>query len=100
MGIQALVMTDDPLTGTSDEMERMEAGYPEVDEPTGRTLAGESGFRDQVHRELEHLADYGYDVEPYLSNQRRVDELLREHDLAENPDIIGIVIELILEQLQ
>jgi hypothetical protein len=98
--VQALGMTDDPLSGTSDEMERMEAGYPEVDEPTGRTLAGESGFRDQLYRELERLADDGYDVEPYLSDQRRVDELLREHDLAEEHDNIDIVVELIIENVE
>ena len=81
-------------------MERIEAGYPEVDEPTGRTLAGESGFCDQFLCELDRLADDGYDVKPYLSDQRRVDELLREHGVADDPDNIDDVVELILEDLE
>ena len=93
-------MTEHTLSGTSDEMEWMEAGYPEVDEPIRRTLASESGFRDQLYRELERLADDGYDVKPYLTDQRRVDELLREHDLAEDPDNIDDVVELVIEDLE
>lgn len=90
-------MTDEYDTGPG-EAEKLEGGYPEVDDPTGRTLSGTADFRDQLFAELERLHDEGESgVEPYLSDSGRVDQLLREHGLEDDPDNIDEIVDLILE---